>query len=220
MMGLTFPRFEPNDHPSPVALAGRNLLNDTHLALIQSNRRLFISAIASWCITGLAVAYAGHIGAQSKIEPFVVAVDGISEPHVIGKATASKLHDPLVIENELESWIKALRGVTGDYLRQKQMVAYMQALLQEHSQAFGVLSDWYKQNNPYTRAKTEIVTVDIVGHPVEATPQTWLVDWIEEVRSPTGTLMSRTLHKATIRLAFTTPSTLNPAGLLVRELHW
>jgi type IV secretion system protein TrbF len=81
-----------------------------------------------------------------------------------------------------------------------------------------------RARDPFERAKTETVTVEV--HSVlPVSPQTWRVEWREETRKRDGTEPVSTEMQATITLAFAAPADeatlrLNPSGLYVNAFNW
>jgi type IV secretory pathway TrbF-like protein len=206
--------------PSAFLTNQRRNWSDTHAALIVSNRRQFISSVASWCVTALAVGYAGHVASQSKIEPFVVAVDGIGAPVHVGMASPGNLRTERNVRYQLDYWVTCWRQVTSDPVVQHGWAQHVTDMLDKDSQAYGALVDWYKAHNPYKRASTELVTVTGFDEHLAVGDSSWNYQWQEEIRSPQGSLEAKKLVVATISLRFGPLSDANPEGIFVHILHW
>jgi type IV secretion system protein VirB5 len=91
------------------------------------------------------------------------------------------------------------------------------------------MTEWLNgdpDKNPFARATTETVTVDI-DSVVPQTDHTWLVDWTEKSYNRDGSLKQTTHMRATVSYYLAPPETpseeqirRNPLGIYISDFHW
>jgi type IV secretion system protein TrbF len=86
------------------------------------------------------------------------------------------------------------------------------------------LNEYYTQNDPFKKAETESITVDVQSvQPI--TDKTWRVEWKETHRDRNGGSTSILNYQATITIVINPPSDektifVNPLGIYVNTFNW
>ncbi|MDN4727965.1 VirB8/TrbF family protein [Vibrio parahaemolyticus] len=104
-------------------------------------------------VAAIAVGSTGYIGAQSKIEPYVIGVKNGEE--VVGVASVQKLPtsqlEALKV-NDLERFVEDIRSVYLDVEVEDKAVRRAYARLVPNSPAQTQISQAFKEENPFERA--------------------------------------------------------------------
>lgn len=191
-----------------------------------------LAALRWWRLIGLfalmvaAVAIAGAMwfAAQPTIKPFVVAVDDLGRAQAIGVMEKAGTADERVIRSQLGRFIENWRLVSADGARQRVAIDYVYAMLPAKSAARTKLNDWYSKNNPLTRAKNQLVDVQL-SSVLKVTERTYQIEWHENIYEHTGVLLSKTRYKAAAQIKLQSPTDeqqvyLNPLGVLLENLSF
>lgn len=159
------------------------------------------------------------IASQSRLVPYVVEVDHKGAIQNVAKANQIGELKPSIYRSVFSGWIENLRQVTPDVQLQRRLFTKAFAFLSANSQAHTRVSEWFKENNPLDRAKTETVNIK-VERVLQLTPNTWEVQWTETVRErKQGTVLSVSVWDG--RITFVRGQVteqglvLNPFGLYV-----
>jgi type IV secretion system protein VirB5 len=124
----------------------------------------------------------------------------------------------------LARFIADMRSVYVDAAAERAILKEGYAMINRRSDAYAAMNAHMRAHDPFERAKTETVTVEVHSVlPVSA--QTWRVEWREETRKRDGTEPVSTEMQATITIAFSAPLDeatlrLNPSGLYVNAFNW
>jgi type IV secretion system protein VirB5 len=175
--------------------------------------------IAAFSTTGLVV-----MGMQSQLVPYVVKVDRLGQPLAVGRADRAGKPDRTVIVAQLARWITAARSVWVDAGAQRGLIKEAYAMINAHADAYGVLNGYMRSHDPFKRAKTETVIVDVQSV-LPISKDSWRIEWREETRSRDGTPTASRDYQATVTLAFNPPRDeatirLNPMGLYINSFNW
>jgi type IV secretion system protein TrbF len=108
---------------------------------------MFTSLIALLSVAGLL-----WMSARSRVMPFVVLVDNLGRPVASGFAEPSSVDDRLK-RAQLYNWVNNLRTVISDGIAQKKAVDAVYAQIASGSAAQEFVSDFYRNNTPFHRAK-------------------------------------------------------------------
>ncbi|GAM65487.1 conjugative transfer protein trbF [Vibrio ishigakensis] len=193
-------------------------------SVVQQAHNWKIFAFCSLIVAALAVAGAGYIGAQSKIEPFVIGIKNGDE--IIGVASVNELPtkqlDALKVK-ELERFVVDLRSVLVDVNAADRAVRRAWSKLIPNSPAQTQISETFNQENPFERAKRELVKVEIQST-LPISDNTWQVEWIETLTDPKGALIDTPRFKATINTRTVQPSNKtqmkqNPLGFWIETFN-
>ena len=151
-------------------------------------------------------------------------------PVGVGIAARAPVIDDRVLRAMLASFVADARMVTPDVAVQRKAVFRVYALLNQGDPAFLKMNEHMNgddERNPFKRAAKEMVSVQIVSV-LPQSAETWLVDWVEEIRDRQGAFLRRDNMRAllNIYIAPSSPKTTeeqilrNPLGLFVKDYSW
>ena len=173
------------------------------------------------CIASAGVAY---IGAQSKISPFVVAIDKMGSPIAIGKPVATSLSaiNQRIVIAQVANWIWNARSILPDPDAQKMLIDKVYAMSSADTGKY--LNSYYTNHTPYLSDGTVVRTTINSVLPVGGS--TYELSWTES-RSQPGFTAKTTKWKATVtvgqnpKIAEKPAVALNnPLGLFIKTLSW
>jgi type IV secretion system protein VirB5 len=156
-----------------------------------------------------------------KSVPYVIEIDKLGEARYRGElANLSdnfKLSD-LQLVFHLKRFVSALRAVSSD---NRVNEARLQEAWSMVDLTGGNMVRAYIEGggNPYKRAETEIVTIDVTGA-VQISKDTWQVEWRERAWDRQGNSTRNEVWRGMFRTIQRPPGKTNPSGLYVHELHW
>jgi type IV secretion system protein VirB5 len=183
-------------------------------------------AIAIVCgMTALiAVVGVAYIGAQSKVVPYVVAVDRLGAAAAITRADRAAPVDSRVVKAYLARFVADWRAVTVDRQAQKSAIDRVYAMLATGSVALEKLNEHYRARNPFTVASTNSVAVAVTNL-LQISERTWQVEWQEVTRDSRGELQGTVRMKASIIVGIAPPTDehlmlINPLGVYITDLNW
>ena len=165
------------------------------------------------CVGGLI-----HIGSQSRFVPYVVEVDKLGQPLAVSAAEQAAPADPRVVRATVATFITDLRTVTADVSLQRRNIFRAYAVLASGTAASQKTSDWFNAssgNNPFKRAATETVSVQI-DSVLQQSPQNWQVDWTETVHDRAG---KRTATPTRMRALVNVQVAENPSNASEQQLR-
>lgn len=192
-----------------------------HVARERTWKRVaFLSlSVALVCAGGMA-----YIGAQSKLVPYVVEVDKLGASVAIQRADSAAKVDARIIRSQLAAWITQVRSLYQDAGAERTNLSNAYAMVRRPDAAYNALNDYFSKHDPFERAKTEGVSVEI-STVLPISDNTWQVQWTETVHSSKGELLSATPMQANLTVAIQPPneeSTLlkNPMGVYITHFNW
>lgn len=204
---------------------------NAHEGEILVSRKLWQIVALLALITALsAVSGLIYIGQQPKFIPYIVEVDKLGEAVGVGLAAKASVADDRILRAMLASFVADSRMVTPDVAVQRKAVFQVYALLNQGDPAFLKMNEYMNgadDRNPFKRASKEMVTVQIVSV-LPQSEETWLVDWIEEIRDRQGAFLRRDNMRALLNIYLASPSSKiteeqilrNPLGLFVKDFNW
>ncbi|MGL4475559.1 MAG: VirB8/TrbF family protein [Shewanella sp.] len=178
-----------------------------------------IVAISSLVVTAFSVIGISYIGAQSKIQPFALA---LSDDRVIALQELTALPKnqlELVTRSQIAGFIEHVRSVYSDPFAQQKAVQDAFAHLRSNDAAHQQLSQALSTTlNPMKRAETELVKVSIHSVLPLGDGNTYQVEWTETLSDRKGKVISTPRFRAALTTSHQTPSTpegfmRNPTGL-------
>ena len=228
MAGVTASKTEQNGESRETSLspwlAAKQEWNERYGDLISRARNWRVAALLALL---LAVVEAGGLIAlslRSKTVPFIVAVDSIG--HVIGSGTADQapVIDDRMKRAALYQWIQDLRMVIADPLVQRRSIDRVYSLIGQGTPAQMFITDWYRNNTPFDRARTETVAVD-VQTVLPTTSRTYEIEWTETTRDHAGSVVGSQNWKGVFTIAVNPPTDeklahINPLGIYVIDTSW
>ena len=192
----------------------------------------YISQAYAWRLTAVialivAVITSGGmvlIASQSQVVPYVVKVDKLGAAVAVDRADRAGRPDDAVIVAQLARWVSAVRSVYVDASAQRSLVKEGYAMINRRGGAFGVLNDYMRANDPFERAKTETVSVEVESV-LPISGDSWRLEWREEVRGRDGARLTSSQYQATVNISFNPPTDeatlrMNPSGLYINAFHW
>ena len=130
---------------------------------------------------------------------------------------------PLIVA-QLARWVNAVRIVYVDAAAQRALINEGYAMINRNGDAYGALNDYMRGHDPFERAKTEMVAVDVQSV-LPITGDSWRIEWREDTRGRDGAQVASTPYQATVTISFSPPrdeATIraNPLGLYISAFHW
>lgn len=180
------------------------------------------AALASIAVAGLAVAGVSYIGAQSKIQPFVVAIDQMGSPVAIAQPTGGSAVSQRIVISQIANWIWNARTQLSDAAAQKVLIDRVYALSSADTGKY--LNDYYQAHSPFTTDGT-VVRVNVTSV-LPVSENTYQVTWVECRAQPGQTVTTQNwktnltvgidpklANKPQVALA-------NPLGIFIKSLTW
>jgi type IV secretion system protein VirB5 len=161
---------------------------------------------------------------QSKIVPYIVAVDKVSgKAAAVSRADVAGETPKRVIQSDIADLIRNWRTVTPDRELQQSLLSRLAAYLS--GSARGTVKTWLDENNPYVRGERALVSVDIKGLPLPVSGDSWRVEWTETTRNHSGITQGVTAYEATLSVSVAPPTTdaqiiANPCGVYVTAISF
>jgi type IV secretion system protein TrbF len=181
-------------------------------------------AFASTVIAGLSLFHSISVGLQSQVVPYVVQIDKLGAVAAVGPAERLERPDRKVITAQLDRWITAARTVFVDAAAQRTYINEAYAMIDRNGDAYAVLNEHMRANNPFQRAAEETVAVEVQSV-LPLAGNTWRLEWRESTRDRGAQLKSTFQYQATVTIGFSQPrdeATIraNPIGLYINAFHW
>jgi len=164
------------------------------------------------------------LSVRSRVVPFVVITDNLGRPVASGLADQASNADEQLKRSTVIEWVENLRLVTTDGIAQRRAIDRVYAHLANGSPAQTFISDFYRNNQPFTRAQAETVSVDVQSV-LQNSEETLEVEWIETVRDLYGTAKEKDRWKGSFCIALNPPrderqARINPLGIYVTQASW
>ena len=98
------------------------------------------------------------------------------------------------------------------------------AMVRKNDAAYNALNEYFTQNDPFKRAESEGVSVEI-STVLPISEDTWQVQWTENVHTTKGELISSTPMQAHLTVAIDPPTDeaallRNPMGVYITHYNW
>ena len=164
------------------------------------------------------------LSSSSRVKTIVVAVDSIGRVVASGPAEQLPTVDDRPKRAALFQWVQDLRMVTTDPITQRRSIDRVYSMIGSGSSAQRVITDFYRNNTPFDRAQTEMVTVDLHSI-VPTSARSYEVDWTETTRDRSGEVVGKQEWKGVFTIALNPPSDerlarINPLGIYVIDASW
>jgi type IV secretion system protein VirB5 len=205
-------------------LAARQEWNERYGSYIAQAYAWRLTALIALIIAALATGGLVLIASQAQVVPYVVKVDRLGTAIAVDRADRAERPDEAVIVAQLARWVAAVRSVYADAAAQRALVKEGYAMINRRGNAFGALNDHMRAHDPFERAKTETVAVEVESV-LPISGDSWRLEWREEVRGRDGARLSSSQHQATVTISFNPPRDeatlrINPSGLYINSFHW
>lgn len=176
---------------------------------------------------GVALVCAGgmvYLGTQNKLVPYVVEVDKLGMAVAIQRADTTTQADPRIIRAQLARWIENVRSIYQDAGAERVNLNNAYAMVRKNDAAYTTLNEYFSQNDPFKRAESEGVNVEI-STVMPISENTWQVEWSENVHSSKGELLRTTPMQAHLTVAIDPPTDesallKNPMGVYITHYNW
>lgn len=184
-----------------------------------------IAAMVSMATAAIAVAGIAWVGGQSKIQPFVVAVDSLGNPVAVARpqALARNVHlDERVIRSQLATFVTNSRTLLSDI--QGQQVLFDRTFAMIGQGVAPMMTAFLRDERTPAQRRGTTVSVQIRSViPISA--DTWQIDWSETIQDQATTTTEQWRALVTVSTDDSiandpSRSIWNPFGLLVRQLSW
>ncbi|MDN4572044.1 hypothetical protein DBB29_12270 [Pandoraea cepalis] len=207
-------------------LDGRREWNERYGDYIKQKHTWQLLAFASLGIAAVALVGNVYQASQTKVRTYIVQLDKFNNPMKVTSADEAAPSDPRYVANQLEKFIIYTRSVTTDPRVQKGWLADAYAMSAPAVVQF--LNDYYKkpENEPFERAKREVVTVKVSpATPMYGSQQSWQVEWEETRYSLQGQVLGRARYQAQLQAGhadITDPEKImkNISGTIATTLSW
>lgn len=180
------------------------------------------AAFGTICIAALAVAGVAYIGSQSKIKPFVVALDGLGNPIAMAQPAGGSAVSQRIIEAQIANLIWNARTVLNDQVAQKALLDRVYAMLS--ADASSTLNDYYKTHSPF--AGDGITTNVEINSILPVSKESFQVNW-KESKFNTSQPMGSSQWKANVTVGVDSsladkPQVMiaNPLGIFIKSISW
>ena len=205
-------------------LAARQEWNERYGSYIAQAHAWRLTALIALIIAALATGGLVLIASQAQVVPYVVKVDRLGTAIAVDRADRAERPDEAVIVAQLARWVAAVRSVYADAAAQRALVKEGYAMINRRGDAFGALNDHMRAHDPFERAKTETVAVEVESV-LPISGDSWRLEWREDVRGRDGARLSSSQHQATVTISFNPPRDeatlrINPSGLYINTFHW
>ena len=178
------------------------------------------------CILVALVATSGVVwlSVRSRIVPFVVVTDNLGRPVASGLADQASTADEQLKRSTVIEWVENLRLVTTDGIAQRRAIDRVYAHIASGSPAQTFISDFYRTGQPFTRAQTETVSVDVQSV-LQDSEETFEIEWLETIRDLYGAVKEKDRWKGAFSIALNPPkderlARINPLGVYVTQASW
>lgn len=175
-------------------------------------------------LLGLTIFAYVQLANRTQLVPYVVTVDNLGRSAFAPALADNPAANPLLVRRELEMWISQWRSVISDPPAQRAAVDRVFALLDGRERAMGVVTNWYKENEPFKRSTTESISVAIIAAK-QISDRAWDIEWTETTHPKLANTEQTTLRfRATIILNIVAPDTVelamkNPLGVFITDVN-
>jgi type IV secretion system protein VirB5 len=218
------PALSADSPHSAIYIAARAEWNERYGSYIAQAHAWRLTALASLGVAFVAVAGVVWIGAQSRVVPYVVQTDKLGDALAISRADIAAPADPRLIRAGLARWIADVRTVYLDVAAERNVLNEAYAMVNRNGAAAQQLNDWFSHNDPFKRARTDTVGVEVESV-LPISGNTWRVEWREDKRGRDGMADPPAHWQATVAISISPPTNdaailVNPAGLYVDSFDW
>ena len=192
----------------------------------------FITRARNWRIVGMFCAATSIVLAiglvmvsmRQRIVPYVVAVDSIGRATSEGPAERAKPTDERLVKAAVLQWVEDMRTVTSDQQVQLRNIDRVFAMISKGSAAQTFITDYYRQNSPFSRASAGTVSVEVRSI-VASSDKTFEVEWTETTRDSQGVVKGTETWQGSFTTDINPPSDeqtvrLNPLGVYINHVSW
>lgn len=181
-----------------------------------------IAALAALSLAGMAVLGVAWIGAQSKIKPFVVALDGLGNPIAMAQPSGGSAVSERIIEAQVANLIWNARTQLADQAAQKVLLDRVYSMLSNDSAAY--LNEYFKLHSPFEGdGMTTAVEISSI---LPISKNSYQINW-KETKFNTSQPAGATYWKANVEVGINSaladkPQVMlsNPLGIYIKSINW
>ena len=185
-----------------------------------------ILAIVSMVVTSIAVIGIAYIGSQSKIQPYVFAMDGDKVVALQAAKLMPSYEKKRLEVSQLSNFIEHVRSVFTDLNAQRSYVIKAYSHLRSSDPAAIQVGKYLRETAPpHKRAETEVVTIKVDSVlPIGDDSNVYQVEWTENITDRKGNKKPSQRFKAAIEYYYEAPSDRqefirNPTGLWIKYFN-
>jgi type IV secretory pathway TrbF-like protein len=188
-------------------LSARSAWDERYGDLIARARHWRMIAFVAMAVAFLAVGGLLIAMRQSRLVPFVIAVNELGRPVASGVATPERFNiEDRIMKVAVADFVTAWRTVTVDWTLQKGMIDKVFSAIAQGTRAQIAIEDWYRNDPPQKRSEQGTVEVEIQS--VLATgDKSWEVQWLETKRLASGQLQAKDQYRGILTVAVNQPRT-------------
>lgn len=180
------------------------------------------AAFGAIFIAALAVAGVAWIGSQSKVKPFVVALDGLGNPIAMAQPTGGAAVSQRIIQAQVANLIWNARTVLSDNAAQKVLLDRVYDMLGQDASSY--LNQYYKLHSPFD-GDGITTTVEITSI-LPVSQDSFQVNW-KESRFNNSQPIGSSQWKANMTVGVDSaladkPQVMinNPLGIYIKSISW
>lgn len=181
------------------------------------------AAFASIAVAILSVCGVAYIGSQSKVKPFVVALDNLGNPIAVAQPAGGSAVSERIIEAQVSNLIWNARTQLSDQAAQKILLDRVYAMLSTDSAAY--LNNYFKDHSPFAGGSGMTTAVEISSI-LPVSENSFQVNW-KESKFNTSQPMGSSFWKANVTVGIDPKLAdkpevliLNPLGIYVKSINW
>jgi type IV secretory pathway TrbF-like protein len=216
--------------PDPAAaardtyLAARAEWNERYGSYIQAARSWRSAFFLAMIIAVVSLGGVVYIGTQSRLVPYIVEVNQLGDALAAERADVASTPDTRLIRAQLARWINDVRTIYLDASAERYIITEAYGMVDRQSVAYGDLNNFYRTNDPFTRAQNETVNVHITSV-LPISENTWRIEWDEQNNDRDGSMAATSHWQATVTIVLHPPTDsetvlVNPTGLYVQSFSW
>ncbi len=211
--------------PSPY-LAARREWEERYGGFVAAAKAWKITTFVSLVIALVATAGAIYLAGQKEVVPYIVEIDktGLVQ-QVQAAGTADQAIQDKIITAQLARFVELVRNVVLDIRIQRKNVYDAYVFLRKNTPAYTKVTQFYRKHDPFSRAKTETVFVEIVRI-MPLKDKAYQIEWRETVMDrKTGQTKNVYNYKLIAYITLSPPADeaailKNPIGLIINDLNW
>lgn len=205
-------------------LSGRREWNERYGDYIKAAHNWRLVAAGSLGVALICSAGMVYLSTQQKVVPFAVEFNEHHEPVRVIRTDEMKHPDAHQIKAALRAWVIGARAVYLDRRAMRDMLVSTYAMTQPSSSAYGALTSFHKEHDPYKVSQDRSVEV-AVNAVMQISPDSWRIEWTETSRQLSGRIVDARVWQATVTVSIIPPSDesqilLNPIGMYVSSFDW
>jgi type IV secretion system protein VirB5 len=205
-------------------LAGRAEYDDRYGNLVVRERTWRYLAFLCLLVMSAAVLGLAHAAGENRFVPYVVEVDKLGTVVPVRPADQAAKVDSRIVRATLANWIVNTRSVYIDAAAEQRVIKDAYSIIDSTAPAFAQVNDYMAANQPFQRAQTQSVDVE-VQTVLPLAGDTWRLEWVETVRPRDGTPARRVNMQAVITTEVNPPTDevailANPLGIFVKSVNW